>query len=628
MRVLLIAVLSGLLLPYILFGKEFELNKKFTVEEGVEFIDYYLSNDTVSSPQERYFQMKNTKGQNSKKYLFFTIQSQKWLLFDVQNKDDKPFDLLVEMGNLGLHQADYYIFHQDTIIKNGVVGTKDGLKTSTYYDRNIVIPFAADPGTGYSFLIRVHTNAPVLDLPVILWNKKEKFQISQSIELGRGLFYGVLAFFIIVTGLIIFLMRSRPNIYFWLYILSGGILLFLRSGIPLEVFWPGRSYFDFIIRNTVLYLYLLVTLRFLKYYIANKLQSGWHTIILEIAFVLGCVLLLLYLPFTYLNVLLQDTLLIVQMVYINLANILIVGILLWTLPKMEDKFVLISSLIYFLLFSLYLFNPFIEFGFWTGKLVGHIILYSGGFLIGVILLTVTSFRIRAVIRRNQQLKTELGALHKRYTHSLVQGQEIQRRKVAEELHDGIGAHLSAIKMKASSIAELLQNPEERQLLDRILENLDEETHQVREMSHELMPPTLNRYGLKASIVDMIQVYQRTYPIRLQFRSNLKRFKLEAHSEAIIYRLFQQLFETLVHGLSQKAEIRLVILPSVMTVTIQVKYSGGDPILRHKTVEVEDLKALVNILQGRIEFFMSSIWDDELNIEVPIMLEDFEDDEKE
>ncbi len=626
MRKLLFIISFFLALSFTVKAETFRLEKGFIVGEGMEYIEYYLSTDTVSSPQERYFQMKNSQYERVRKYLFFTTQSQKWMLFNVDNPQDVPFDILIEMGNFGLSQADYYIFYQDTIIHSGVVATRGGLKTSSYYDRNIVIPFTARPGMEYSFLIRIHTNAPIFDLPVIIWNKSNKFFISQGIELGRGLFYGVLLFFVVVTGLIVYLIRDRSNIYFWLYLLLGGMLLVMKSGIPLEVFWPGRSYLDFIIRNIILYTYLLVTLRFLKEFLANKIQSGWHTTLLDIAIAIGCVLLILYLPFTYLNVILQDTLLIVQMVYINLTNILVIVLLFWALPKVKDRFGLVISLLYYFLFSAYLFNPFIEFGFWTGKLIGHILLYTGGFLIGVILLTVTSLRMRIVLRRNQQMKYELRTLNKKYSHSLVEGQEKQRKRVAEELHDGIGAHLSAVKMKLSGLKSQTTDSHEIEMLDRIIENLDESTHQVREMSHELMPPTLKRYGLEASITDMVKKYQQTYPIRLNLKTNLKHNRLDEISQTIVYRLLHQLFESLVHGHSQKADIRMVILPSVSSATIQVKYSGGSPVSQNETQEFQDLKALVNLLQGRIEYFMSSIWDDELNIEIPIQL--VEDDAEE
>lgn len=600
-------------------AKSILLDKNLLVVDGVDYIQYYLSTDSIQHPEEQYFQIKNAPNQKLKKHLFFTTQSQKWILFDVHNPQAEAFDLLVEMGNLGIHRADYYVFQDDEITYQNSISTQSGLATSKYYDRNIVIPYTVEPQNHLSFLIRVHTNAPIIDLPIILWNKKNKYEISQGIELGRGLFYGVLSFYIVMTGLIFFLIRGKSNIFFWTYISLGGFLLFLRSGIPLEVMWSGRIYLDFILKNIVLYTYLLVTLRFLKYYLTNKMQSSWQINILDAVFVLGCLLLLLYLPFTYLNVFLQDTLLIVQMIYINLTNILVILLMFWALPKVEDKFVLVSSLIYYFLFSTYLFNPFIEFGFWTGKLIGHILLYSGGGILGVILLTISTYRMRVVIRKNQEIKHELRNLHKIYSQSLVQGQEQQRRKVAEELHDGIGAHLSAIKMKLSTVKMQLTDSSEIQLLDRVLENLDEGTHQVREMSHELMPPTLNRYGLQVSLADLFKKYQATYPIKLHFKSNLNRNKLDSNSELIIYRLLQQLLETMVHGLSNKADIKLVILPTIEMATIQVKYSGGDPVHQKDSREVQDLRALVNILQGKMEFFMSNIWDDELNIEIPIQL---------
>lgn len=599
------------------------LKDDFIVVEGSEYLEFYLSTDTTSSPQERYFQMKTSQYGKVKRYLFFTTQSQKWIFFELENPQIQPFNLLVEMGNFGLNQVDFYVFHQDSIIEQGVVATRGGLKTSQYYDRNIVIPFTAEGQKSYSFLIRIHTNAPIFDLPIIIWNKSNKFSISQGIELGRGLFYGVLLFFVVVVGWIVFLIRNKTNIYFWLYLFFGGMLIVLKSGVPLEVFWPGRSYLDFVIRNFFLYSYLLITLRFLKEFLSDKIQKGWYTTVLDVALVIGCILLVLYLPFSYWNVLLQDSLLIIQTAYINLTNLLVVVILFWALPKVSDKFGLIISLIYYFIFSTYLFNPFIEFGFWTGKHIGHILLYTGGFVLAVLLCTVASIRMRIVIKRNQEMKHQLQNLNKKYSHSLVEGQEKQRKRVAEELHDGIGAHLSAVKMKLSALKTNISNEDELEMIDRIIENLDESTQQVREMSHELMPPTLKRYGLEAAINDMVQKYQSTYPIKLYIKTNLRQNKLDAISETIVYRLLHQLFETLVHGLSHKAEIRMVILPSVSTATIQIKYSGGSPLSQNETEEFKDLKALVNLLQGRIEYFMSSIWDDELNIEIPIQLMDEE-----
>ena len=179
-------------------------------------------------------------------------------------------------------------------------------------------------------------------MPLVIWNKHNKFVISQGIELGRGLFYGVLLFFVIITGFIVFLIRDKSNVYYWLYLFSGGMLLFLKSGIPLEVFWPGRSYVDFIMRNFFLYFYLLVALKFLKEFLSTRIQSGWHNTLLDIFMVLGFALLILYIPATFTNVILQDSLLIIQMVYINLTNLLVLILLFWIAVCVSEMIVIFS----------------------------------------------------------------------------------------------------------------------------------------------------------------------------------------------------------------------------------------------------------------------------------------------
>lgn len=172
----LLAILSlSILSLNCLKANTFNFDKNFIVAEGMDNIEYYLSTDTEISPQERYFQMKNSKIEKVRKYLFFTTRSQKWLFFKVYNPQDIPFDFLVEMGNFGLNQADYFIFYNDTIIESGSIATRSVLKTSEYYDRNIVIPYTAQPHREYTFLISIQTNAPIYDMPLVVWNKHNKF---------------------------------------------------------------------------------------------------------------------------------------------------------------------------------------------------------------------------------------------------------------------------------------------------------------------------------------------------------------------------------------------------------------------------------------------------------------------
>jgi two-component system, NarL family, sensor kinase len=594
------------------------LKENFRVKEGKQFVEYYLSTDTAISPKDRYLEMKAGTSPSVKRYLFVTTQSQKWLYFKMKNPQEQPVDLLIEMGDFGLSKADYYVFLHDTIVLSGDIAKRGGLRTGSYYDRKIIIPFQAMPGLEYHFLIQVHTSAPLFDLPVVFWNKRSKMIVSPAIEFGRGIFYGVLSFFILVTGFVVYLIRQRSYFFYWLYLSLGGILLVLKSGIPLEVFWPGRSYFDFIITNFFLFAYLIVTLQFLKEFLSYRTAIRWHITIIHILTGTGVLLMLAYIPFSYFRAIWQDVMMIIQTIYINLTNLAVVAIIFYYIPKISERAILIVALLYYLIFSAYLFNPFIEFGFWTGQSIGHVIIYSGGLAIGVLLITITALRIKNVFEKNRELKRQLSDLNRSYSYSLIEGQEKERRRVAEELHDGIGAHLSAVKMRLSSIKANLSEMDEQEGINRIIENLDESCLQVREMSHELMPPSLMRFGLAASLKDMTRQYQQTFPIRIYLRNNLHQTSLDDMSQVVLYRLMHQLYELMVHQHCKQVDIKLIVLPSVEKAEIRITYTGGTPQLKAE-LKNGQLFRLVELLQGRMDTVMSNIWDDEINIEIPVVI---------
>lgn len=616
-------LIAGVLMAMLTtFGQDkipFAIDEKFNVSEGKKFVEYYLSTDTVISPLERYVEMRSGTAQSIKRYLFVTTQSQKWLYFRVTNTLQRPYDMLIEMGNFGLNGADYYVFFRDAIIDSGSIKKRWGLHTSEFYDRNIIIPYRLDPDKEYSFLIRVYTNAPLFDLPVIFWKKNAKMNRSQAIELGRGLFYGVLAFFIMVTGMVVYLIRERSYVYYWLYLSIGALLLLLKSGIPLEIFWAGRSYFDFIALNFSLYAYMIITLIFLREFLSEHINANWHITFIRIFLFAGSIFFIIYIPLSYLMPEWQDTMAIIQTVYVNLTNVLVVVIIFWALTKIQEKGPLIVALLYYLVFSTYLFNPFIEFGFLTGKAIGHVLVYTGGILIGFLLVFLTSIRIKNVFERNQLIRQQLSNLNKIYSYSLIQGQEKERKRVAEELHDGIGAHLSVIKMRFSSIFSSSSNTEDYKY-NSILENIDESCRRVREMSHELMPPALKRFGLAPALKDMMKYYQQTYPVKLNFRSNLSQITLDEMSQVTIYRLMHHLMELLVHTHINSLDIKMILLPSVQKATIKIQYSGTN-LDAMPEEEVNSLKSLIDLLQGRLDTYMSNIWDDEMNIEIPVIILD-------
>src|SRR6476660_2450512 len=86
--------------------------------------------------------------------------------------------------------------------------------------------------------------------------------------------------------------------------------------------------------------------------------------------------------------------------------------------------------------------------------------------------------------------------------ALLKGEEKERKRLAEELHDGVGAKLSGVKMSVEFLhQELGTNHNEHTI--QILDTLNEGINELREISHNLQPSSIGVKGLKQSLQDFI-----------------------------------------------------------------------------------------------------------------------------
>lgn len=85
--------------------------------------------------------------------------------------------------------------------------------------------------------------------------------------------------------------------------------------------------------------------------------------------------------------------------------------------------------------------------------------------------------------------------------AVLESQELERKRVAADLHDSIGGMLSAIRVGLFTVSRHLPDPA---LLDQQKKMLDETIGSVRSLSRDLMPATLERFGLGHALREMCE----------------------------------------------------------------------------------------------------------------------------
>ena len=123
-------------------------------------------------------------------------------------------------------------------------------------------------------------------------------------------------------------------------------------------------------------------------------------------------------------------------------------------------------------------------------------LYTGIVLVLLAMLIAFYYRQKAVNdrlisdRRIHQLENEKKMLA---TKALVEGQEKERKQVAQELHESLGVLLTDASVQFSSIKG--ETKDNRELINKATSLIKQATGHVQKISNDIMPDLLTRKGL-------------------------------------------------------------------------------------------------------------------------------------
>ncbi len=119
--------------------------------------------------------------------------------------------------------------------------------------------------------------------------------------------------------------------------------------------------------------------------------------------------------------------------------------------------------------------------------------------VGVILLA--ALLLVQIQRRRARAARDAAIIREREAglKAVIDATEEERRRLARELHDGVGQQLGGLKHRLEHLRGIADAPG---LSDTII-NVDETAREVRDMAHQLMPKTLSRLGLVPAVEDLL-----------------------------------------------------------------------------------------------------------------------------
>jgi signal transduction histidine kinase len=172
-------------------------------------------------------------------------------------------------------------------------------------------------------------------------------------------------------------------------------------------------------------------------------------------------------------------------------------------------------------------------------------------------------------RKTSQLEALNNEL-RRLSSSLIAAQDQERRRIARDLHDGLGQELSGAKMMVDCLRMQDQSIEWKERAAAEASTLiDQAIQQVRSMSHLLHPPMLDEVGLQSSLQWYLDGLTKRSGLETSLDMQPKDFpRLGPELETTIFRIIQEALTNVYrHAEARKASISLVIRENQLVVTV-------------------------------------------------------------
>ncbi len=185
---------------------------------------------------------------------------------------------------------------------------------------------------------------------------------------------------------------------------------------------------------------------------------------------------------------------------------------------------------------------------------------------------------------------------------VVEAQELERRRLARELHDETGQALTSILLGLKALEERTDDPDSRAATQELRELVVSTLQDVRRLAVELRPSALDDFGLVAALERLTDSFAEQTGIAVDFQTALADERLPAEVETALYRIVQESLTNVVkHARARRVSILLARKNRAIKAVVEDDGQGFDP-----AEETEDGFGLVGmrerlaLLGGRLE----------------------------
>lgn len=200
----------------------------------------------------------------------------------------------------------------------------------------------------------------------------------------------------------------------------------------------------------------------------------------------------------------------------------------------------------------------------------------------------------------QQLNETRQQQQLQLTEALLKGEEKERKRLAGDLHDGLGGMLAGVKINLSRISASQNNTAIANDLPAVIHQLDKSVNELRRIARNMMPESLLNSGLETSLKELCESFI-TDNLKLDFQAYNIRKDLPHETQATVFRIVQELITNAVrHAQARNILVQCSQNENTFYITVEDDGKGFDTTVTEakKGIGLINVKNRVDYLKGK------------------------------
>jgi len=230
-------------------------------------------------------------------------------------------------------------------------------------------------------------------------------------------------------------------------------------------------------------------------------------------------------------------------------------------------------------------------------------------MLGILVVVLVMFQQKQVIQHKLALRDKDLELQRERLVAVLQGQEQERKRIAEDLHDEVGAQLSVLKLNLGQLQHHLKTGNgEAERLKETKDFTDTIIQHLRFISQSLHPQALDNLGLSHALDSFCSLMNKNKQVRISFKTSGNGHPVDREKALNIYRVVQELINNILKH-AQAREVLITYHSTPSQLCIDVEDDGNGRLLdalegsRKKTgsLGLKNIESRLNIIGGSIKF---------------------------